>query len=55
MQRHLMLSEMPKHVLSVFHLFLSKRCVAFKTSVVFVRLTRPLGYSQGSEMAQLPV
>lgn len=44
MQRHLVLSEMPKHILYGFYLFLPKEYVAFKTSVVFVRLTRPLGY-----------
>lgn len=42
--RHLVLSEMPKHILYGFHLFLPKGYVAFKTSVVFVRLTRPLWY-----------
>lgn len=35
---------------------LSSKEIAFKTSVVSVRLTRPLGYPQGSEMAlQVPV
>lgn len=53
-QRHP--SGMSKHILYGFHPFLPKRYVAFKTSVVSVRLTRPLGYPQGSEMAlQVPV
>lgn len=55
-QRHLVLSGMSKHILYSFHPFLTKRYAAFKTSVVSVRLTRPLGYPQGSEMAlQVPL